>query len=159
LAEQTPLADTPPVDVHKERAKPRLVSILFCDDWTETEDGKTTLTGIFDRIYVHSKGRLTPKFGLFIRTVDTKEEGLRVRIFDPDGSPVMGFDFADIEAGVFTHNLPANIQSVIRIRFPVNTEGVYWFHVIYKGESLGGAGLVIEYRETEERKGGTDTYI
>lgn len=161
MAEQVPMADTQPVDVHKERGEPRLVSILFCDDWTQTEDGKTNLTGIFDRIYVHSKGRLTPKFVLFIRSADTTDEGLRVRVFDPEGNPMMGIDFDDknLDPSMFTPNLPANVQSVIGIRFPVNTEGVYWFHVFYKGESLGGAGLVIEYRETEERKGGTDTYI
>jgi hypothetical protein len=159
LPEQTPLADTKPVDVHKERARPHLVSILFCDYLNQTEDGKTNLMGIFDRIYVHSMGRLTPTFVLFIRAVDTIEEGLSVRVFAPDGSPVIGVDFADFDASMATPGLPVNIQSTLNLRFPVESEGVYWFNVFYKSESLGGAGLVIEYRETEERKGGTDTYI
>ena len=159
MPEQTPLADTKPVDVQKERAKPRLASILFCDYWNQTEDGKTNLMGIFDRIYVHSKGRLTPNFVLFIRSVNTIEESLKVRVFAPDGSPAVGIDFDAFDASVFTPNLPANVQSTLNLRFPVESEGVYWFNVFYKGESLGGAGLVIEYRQTEERKGGTDTYI
>ena len=159
MSEQRSLAETMPVDAHEERAKPRLVSVLFCDSHTQEEDGKTNLTGIFDRIYVHSKGRLTPSFVLFIRSVDIIEEGLRVRVFDPDGSPFMGIDFDDIDTSAFTPNLPVNVQSVVTVRFPVQSEGVYWFHVFYKGEPLGGAGLVIEYRETEGRKSGTDTYI
>lgn len=159
MPEQIPLVETKPVNVHEERARPRLVSILFCDYWNQTEDGKTTLAGIFDRIYVHSKGRLTPNFVLFLRSVDTVEEGLRIRVFAPNGSPVMGIDFDNFDASVFTPKLPANVQSTVNLRFPVESEGVYWFNVFYKGESLGGAGLVIEYRETEGRKGGTDTYL
>ncbi len=38
-------------------------------------------------------------------------------------------------------------------------EGVYWFDVSFKGQSVGGAALVIEFRETEDKAGGTDTYI
>ncbi|HEV2880577.1 MAG TPA: hypothetical protein VGX24_04660 [Pyrinomonadaceae bacterium] len=159
MPEQLPIAGTKPIDIEKERATPRLVSLLFCDFWNQAEDGKINLIGIFDRIYVHSKGRLTPYFVLFIRSVDTIEESLKVRVFAPDDSPVVGIDFDDFDASVFTPNLPANVQSILKIRFPVESQGVYWFNVFYKGESLGGAGLVVEYRETEGRKGGTDTYV
>lgn len=43
--------------------------------------------------------------------------------------------------------------------FHVSTEGVYWFAVLFKGQSLGGAALAIEFRETEDKEGGTDTYV
>jgi hypothetical protein len=160
LSQQIPVASTKPIDVAEERRKPRLLALLFCDYLNWTREDKTNLIGIFDRIYVHPERRATPTFVLFTRSAETTEEGLSVRVFAPDGSPAIALDFAGAGAEVtFTPNLPAHINSTLKIQFQASQEGVYWFHVFYKSEPLGGAGLVVEYRETEERKGGTDTYI
>ncbi|HEY2970892.1 MAG TPA: hypothetical protein VGJ48_00135, partial [Pyrinomonadaceae bacterium] len=58
----------------------------------------------------------------------------------------------------YTPNLPAQIQLVIGLQFTADMEGSYWFDVAYKGKSIGGAGVVVEYR-TEQIEHGTDTYI
>ncbi len=82
-----------------------------------------------------------------------------MRVFAPDGIPMMGVDFTNFDASILSPNLPAHVQSTVSIQFPVTMEGVYWFNVFYKGKSLGGGDLVIEYRDTKEKTGGTDTYI
>jgi hypothetical protein len=157
MAEQV-ASKFPTVDIEQERKKPRLLAILFCDYLNFTKDDKANLIGIFDRVYVHPEHKMTPQFVLFLRSVETRDEPLKVRVFNPDGKFEVEVAFDKFNASIFSTELPAHVQSTVRIQFQVSKAGVYWFDVLYQGESIGGAGLVIEYREVEERTGGTDTY-
>lgn len=145
-------------DLKKERQQPRLLSILFCDFASFTLDKKVNLLGIFDRVFVHPERKKTPVFTLFVRTAETTNERLAVTLFQPDGKAGLAFQFGG-EHNVFTPNLPAQVQLLIGVQFVAEVEGPYWFDVAYKGKSLGGAGLVVEYREVEGQDRGTDTYV
>ncbi|HEY2972034.1 MAG TPA: hypothetical protein VGJ48_05940, partial [Pyrinomonadaceae bacterium] len=79
------------LDTAKEREKPRILSILFCDFANFTVDKKVNLLGIFDRIYVHPEKKKTPLFTLFIRTAETIEERVSITLFDPKGAPRLAF--------------------------------------------------------------------
>lgn len=144
--------------IAQERKKPRLLSIVFCDFASFTKEDKTNLLGIFDRVFVHPEVKQTPRFVLFVRTAETIEDQIQVTAIDPQGNVNLGFSYGG-EKHEFTPNLPAQMQLVIDVQFIASIEGLYWFDVSYKGKSLGGAGLVVEYRQMEEKEGGTDTYI
>ncbi|MBA3243210.1 MAG: hypothetical protein H0T60_18475 [Acidobacteria bacterium] len=148
------------MDSSKKWQQPRLESILFCDSYSITEDGKTNLLGIFDRIYVDPEIKQTPPFKIFTRTAETKQDSIQIIGYAPNGAISTVVAFGRIPASEFTPNLPANLHSIANMGpFHVPMEGVYWFDVSFKGQSVGGAALVIEFRETEDKAGGTDTYI
>ncbi len=144
----------------KQWQQPRLVSLLFCDSCEVRDDDKTDVRGIFDRIYVHPEIRLTPPFTLFLRTAETIDGLMRVHCLAPNGQIPTMITFERVPKEEYTQNLPANYQSIVHMNpFYVYTEGIYWFDVLFEGNSLGGAALVIEFRETEDKSGGTDTYV
>lgn len=145
------------LDVASERTKPRLLSLLFCDFASFTLDKKVNLLGIFDRVFVHPENKLTPVFTLYVRTAEAIEEKINVTLFTPDNQAGMGLQFGG-EEQVYTPNLPAQVQLVVGLQFKADMEGPYWFDISYKQKSIGGAGLVVEYR-TEEKEHGTNTYV
>ncbi len=145
------------IDVAVERQKPRLLSILFCDFASLTLEKKVNLLGVFDRIFVHPETKRTPVFTLFVRTAETIDERLTVSLFQPNGKLSLGFHFGG-ENETYTPNLPAQIQLMVGLQFTAEMEGAYWFDVSYKHVSLGGAGLVVEYRK-DQKEHGTDTYV
>ena len=148
------------MDISKKWQQPRLESILFCDSYTITEDGKTNLLGIFDRIYVHPEIRQTPPFKIFTRTADTTQDSIQIIGYAPNSEIATVVNFMHISRLEYTPNIPDNLHSIANMSpFHVPVEGVYWFDVSFKGQSVGGAALVIEFRETEDKAGGTDTYI
>lgn len=148
------------VDTVEEWQRPRLVSILFCDSYQIRDDGKADLTGIFDRIYVHPERRHTPPFWLYVRTAETTDAPIRIVCRAPDGGIPTMANLAPINKEEYTPNLPANYQGIVHMNpFYVSAGGVYWVDVRFNGKSLGGAALAIELRETEDKAGGTDTYI
>jgi len=160
LSDEIEIAGNTKVDTPKEWQQPRLLSILFCDSCKVTDDGKTDVIGIFDRIYVHPEVRVTPPFMLFTRTAETADGIMQIVCYAPDGKIPTVVDFERVPKSEYTPNLPANYQGITTMNpFYVYSEGVYWFGVFFKGQALGGAGLVVEFRETEDKQGGTDTYI
>jgi hypothetical protein len=44
------------------------------------------------------------------------------------------------------------VQFLGQIQFAVPMEGVYWFDISYKTESLGGVGLSIAYPKPKEEE-------
>jgi hypothetical protein len=148
------------MEIAKKWQQPRLESILFCDSFAVTEDDKTTLIGIFDRIYVHPEIRQTPPFKIFTRTANANQGLIQITGYAPNGEIATVVSFGRIPSSEFTPNLPANLHSIANVLpFRVPVEGVYWFDLSFKGQSISGAALVIEFRETEDKTGGTDTYI
>lgn len=145
------------IEVSKEREKPRLLALLFCDFASFTKDDKVNLLGIFDRIFVDSDEKRTPRFAVFTRVAEVT--GFTTTIFDPDGMPSVQAE-TKIQADVkFTEGYPRQMQTLTAMQFEIRKPGVYWFDISFEGESLGGAGLAIEYRQTEEKQSGTDTYV
>lgn len=146
-------------NVADARKRPRLLALLFCNHTNTTKDDKANLIGVFDRVFVHPEVKKTPQFVIFIRTAETTQEPMLLSVFNPDGTPAVAFEFAsDVTEHKFTPDRPAQVQFIAGMRFDVGADGIYWFDVSYKGESIGGAGLVVEFRETEDKEGGTDTY-
>lgn len=146
------------IDVEKLRRLPRLQAILFCDFASMTDDGKVNLLGVFDGLHVHPEKKITPVFVIFVRTAETYEADVQVTLIAPNGQVAATISFTGLENFKYEPEKPNNIQSIGQMRFAVPIEGVYWFDVSYQGKSLGGVGLPIYYRETENKEGGTNTY-
>lgn len=138
--------------------KPRLEAILFCDYANRTQEGKLMLVGCFERIiFSQEEQKVSMPFFLFFRTAETTDGFLQVSIIAPNEKIVLAFQF-DTSKLKFAPDAPANVDFLQQIQFPAPHEGFYWFDVAYKGESLGGAPLAIEFRTEEtnedERKAG-----
>lgn len=145
------------VDVSKERPKPRLLALLFCDFSNLTKDDKPNLLGVFDRIFVDPEKKTTPPFAIFVRVAEVVD-AFNITLFDPDNQPA--FSVLSVpQAQVYTEGLPRQTQTALAVQFKTEKAGPFWCDVSYKGESLGGAGLVIEYRKSEDKNSGTDTYV
>ena len=151
------------IDLSGGRARPRLLSILFCDFASRTDDKKVNLLGIFDRIYVHPDLRKSPPFVVYARTAETFEDQLWLRVFDPDDEPAIEIRFDPPKEVIVDESLPANapkqIQIVIPVQLVFRKTGTYWFDLSYRNFSLGGAGLVVDFRKTGEEQNATDTFI
>lgn len=154
------------IDLAAGRARPRLLSLLFCDFANRTDDGKMNLIGVFDRIFVHPEERKSPPFILYGRSAQTFEDNLWVRVFDPDNEPQVEIKFdppskEQVEA-IKIHrdpDAPDQFQFYIPIQMTFKKEGTFWFDVSYRNFSLGGAGLVIRFRKLGENENATDTYV
>jgi hypothetical protein len=146
------------IDVDKAWRRPIFQSILFCDFANQTIDGKVNLIGVFDRLYVHPSRKITAPFFLFVRTAGTLTGPIQVRCIGPDRGLVFTIDYAATGEFELKNDLPAYVQFVGPVRFAVNEQGIYWFDVSFEGGLLGGVPLMIEFRETEDKESGTDTY-
>lgn len=140
------------IDVAQERGKPRLLAILFCEYAGIAQDTKHFFVGSFERFtFGPIEAKITTSFFLFVRTSETRDGRLQIAVIDPKGKVIMAMAFL-VQPEGFTDDTPATVQFLDRIQFAVPIEGVYWFDVSYKGESLGGAPLVIEFLKQEESK-------
>jgi hypothetical protein len=152
------------INLSDEKLKPRLLALLFCDYMNRTDEGKINLIGIFDRIYVHPEKKKTPRFGLYIRFAEALDGPVTLTVFEPMGQPVFGLQFdpnvpqfeADPER---RSEYPRQIQSILVMQFEAKIEGVYWFDISYRSQSLGGASLPIEFIKEGENVSGTDTFV
>ena|SRR5688572_8221958 len=145
------------LNVAEEKKKPRLLALLFCDFTSLTKDDKPNLLGVFDRIYIDRNNPHTPPFAVFVRVAEAIEP-FQMTMFGPDDLPA--FQIKSVPSQVeYTEGLPRQIQTAFVVKFEVKAEGVFWFDVSYQGNSLGGAGLHIQYREVEGGHSGTESYI
>lgn len=143
------------VDVAQVLQKPRLEAVLFCEYANRTEDEKTNLSGIFERIFVNRETKLSGGFFLFVRLAEAGEGPIQIVLLDPANKPVLGIG-ADLSGDLFKGNYPKMIQVLDRVAFQATELGVYWLDVSYKGESLGGAPLIVEMRPEAEKKMSTN---
>jgi hypothetical protein len=149
------------VDVSGGRTRSRLLSLLFCDYSSMTDDRKMNLLGIFDRIYVHPEHQQSGRFVLYGRTAETFEDSLWVRVFDPDNEPSVEIKIDPAEAAEqfredWPKHAPKQFQFAIPIQMKFSKSGTYWFDIAYRDFSLGGTGLVVEYRRLGEDQNATD---
>ena len=145
------------IDVAQERLKPRLLALLFCDFTNVTKDDKPNLLGVFDRIFVDPEKRTTPPFVIFVRVAEVAE-AFNITLFDSDNQPAVSIVSVP-RSQVDSEGMPRQTQTALAVQFKTEKAGTFWCDVSYKGVSLGGAGLVIEYRRSEDNNGGTDTFI
>jgi hypothetical protein len=149
------------VDVSGSRTRSRLLSLLFCDYSSITDDKKMNLLGIFDRIFVHPEEKQSGRFVLYGRTAETFEDSLWVRVFDPDNEPSVEIKIDPVEAATqfredWPEDAPKQFQFAIPINMKFSKSGTYWFDISYRDFSLGGTGLVVEYRRLGEGQNATD---
>lgn len=136
------------VDVKKERGKPRLVSLLFFDYSNVTKTDKLNLLGVYDQIYVDHITKKTTPIGVFVRVCKAWEFPITVTIFDPDNKAIGGVAFS-VSAEQRMEGKD-QLQSVGNLQFQATTEGNYWFDISYGGKSLGGAPLLLKFRDLKE---------
>lgn len=139
------------------RQQPRLLSLLFCDYISRTDDKKVNLLGIFDRAFVHSEEKQSPVFFIFGRVAEAFREPLWLRVFDPDNEPQAEMRF-DPPVMPTEPNMPKQVQFLMKLQMRFNKIGTYWFDLSYQDNSLGGAGLVVGFREGGKESGSTDTF-
>jgi hypothetical protein len=149
VAEETAAIPEVNIDVAQEREQPCLVSLLFFDYVNQTNNRKLNLIGVFDRVRVNPETKKTHPLGVFLRTGQTYDGDVTVKVFDPNGALVAGFTF---QPNVPPEQRSFQIQMLLRIEFETPVEGVYWFSVSYKEQTIGGAGLLVEFRKVEEAK-------
>lgn len=139
----------PKFDVAQERKKPHLVALLFCHFFSIDADGRSNASGCFDRIFVDPATKQTGLFTIVVRTYETREGGLTVTFLNPKNKAVAAMIFDT--PGEVPRDKPMHIQAYGPVSFSVQTEGVYWVDVSYKGKTLGGESLTIEYRKPKEK--------
>jgi len=137
------------IDVVQERERPRLVATLFFDFSNQTVEGKHNLIGVFDRIFVSSDRKRTHSIGIYIKTAYTFDGQVQVAIFSPSNKPTGGFAFASATKEHDGKPL-TQMQILGTVEFDTPEPGDYWFDVSYKGQSLGGVKLVVEFVEPKE---------
>ena len=138
-----------PADVTVEREKSRLVAILFFDFANQTDTRKLNLNGVFDRLFVDLKEKKTVPFGVLVRTAKTLDFPVQVAILAPNGTIAGGFVFS-VKSEEIGNQKPDMIQFVGNVQFIAPVEGDYWFDVSFKGKSIGGCPLKIEFRDLKE---------
>ena len=155
-SEQVVVSASVDIELSKERKKPRLLALLFCDFASIAKDDKINLLGTFDKIYVDPEKRTTPMFVVYVRVAEVSE-AFAITVFGPDDLPTL--QMFSVPPSAFTEGLPRQVQTIIRFQFKLEKEGTYWFDISYQGSSLGGAGLPIEYRPGKEQESGTESYV
>lgn len=140
-------------EIAKDRKKPRLVALTFCDLVSFDNTGKVNLMGCFDRIYVNQETNATGSFYLYVRTAETRKGHIDVTFLDPKNKPIAqaGYEVEVKEADV-PLDMPAHVQFYGRIGFGAIVKGVYWVDVTFNGESLGGRDLTISEPEEDGSK-------
>ncbi|MBI3653197.1 MAG: hypothetical protein HY231_19390 [Acidobacteria bacterium] len=70
------------IDIEKERTKPRLVALLFCEYGSVSKDGKPSIAGVFDRVHIKPNSKY--QFFMFVRIAEALG-ALEIQMFNPDG--------------------------------------------------------------------------
>jgi hypothetical protein len=142
---------TPNIDANVERRRPRLVALLFCMFFSSDGRGRYNHLGCFDRIFVDPATKETGQFILVVRTAETREKGVVISFLDPSNNVLAAVIFD--EPSSMPTDKPMHLQYSGSIGFTATTEGSYWIDVSYKGESLGGASLIIDFGKPPDVEG------
>lgn len=140
------------IDVEKEREKPQLISLLFYDYSNKTETGKFNILGVFDRLSVDIEKKRTHSFGMFVKVAQVIEGIIRVVVYDPGGHMLASLDFGLPDEYPEEEKYQV-AQAAGTLEFDTPVEGLYWFDVFHNRQSLGGAGLQIEFKLSEKKDG------
>lgn len=138
-------------EVADARMRPHLSAILFCTAANTTGDNKGNLLGVFDTIATSTIPSLAPCV-LYIKTANTVGANIEVVAIRPgkDRETVLSYPVALTGSPDFTQ--PVYVMNMVEMGIPVETEGVYWFEVWFKGECLGRASLKITKMEDADNE-------
>lgn len=151
MAEETIEVPTATIDVAKEVEKPRLEALLFAEYGAIALDKKGLVCGIFDRLFVSAEKKETGLFYLFVRTCETLDDEIRIRIFSPDNNLLAVAESGEVQnPEVIKKEPPRHLQVLHRLSLKTPLEGIYWFEVLYKGQSLGGTPLIVMFKQEDE---------
>ena len=139
------------IDRTIDMARPRLVALIFCDWANVTTDQKFNLIGTFDRITVSASDKRPPLFALYIRLANTLEDDVHLQVYNPDGTSALEGRFKPQDISSSVHN-PIFLQIAARLQFEAEQDGLYWFEVLYQGQSLGGTALTVQIASSEEQE-------
>jgi hypothetical protein len=151
LAEETATIPTVDIDVlTRKREAARLEGILFADYAVVGSDGKATVAGIFERVFVDPEKRETGRFFVYVKTVEATEAAIELTIIDPKGRVVATATGAVEPPALVDLPKPRRLTMIFPFGLTLGPEGVdglYWFEVKYKGQFLGDAVLNLEFRK------------
>lgn len=155
MAEETATIPTVDIDVlTSQRDGPHLEAMVFADYAARTTDGKATVAGIFDRVFIDPDKRASGRFFVYMRTVETLDAPVEMKVVDPKGRVVAQGSTSIIDTATFAEApFPKSVSSSFPLNLQLGPEGVdgpYWFEILYKGRSLGGAVLRVEFRRQED---------
>jgi hypothetical protein len=140
--------DLPPVTSLTEAArrrleKPQLQAFLCCDWVNTTENGKANLIGIFDRLLVSGVPTSSPSFFLYARIALAAPVPIAVRILGPSGEEVGRLDGMPVEE--LSEEFGAvSLQTMLRMKFPINTLGTHWLELHADNELLTTLPLAVD---------------
>jgi hypothetical protein len=157
VSENTVAEPTVKIDVSTERDKPQLVSFLFYDFHNRTAEDKLNLLGVFDQIFVDRNKKRTIPFGIFLRVAKVFEGKIRCDIYTPNGTLTGGFIIGADNLLTPEGKKPLQTQALLRLQFNAPTEGEYWFNISHNEQTLGGASLLVAYKDLEKEPEGEPT--
>lgn len=138
------------MDKAAARGRPQLVALLFCEWANITKEDKHNLIGVFDTITLPPAETLTPQFTLFIRVAHAFDDPLQLRVFGPDDALAVYGEIASREENSNPDNA-FQYQVIAQLQFAPKIAGMYWFEILYSGQSLGGAELRIVFAPSQEQ--------
>jgi hypothetical protein len=149
LSEQQPYVPKVNIVASEEAKKPQLGAILFCEYAVRTDKDTYVFANCFERfLFSKDEPKVTSNFFLYVKANQTREGDFQVAIIDPNDSILLAFSYELDSTGLIA-NLPASVHFLQRVKFAVTVEGVYWVDVSFKGESLGGAPLLVDFQKEE----------
>lgn len=140
----------PKIDPVVELTKPRLVALLFCMFQSKDVENRNNLLGCFGRVFADPATKQTGQFILFLRTCETREKGLVVSVLDPSNKAIAAIVID--KPNEMPTDRPMHLEFFAPINFTATVEGQYWFDVSYKGKSIGGEALAVEFSKPETKK-------
>src|SRR5262249_45977580 len=134
--------------------RPRLLSMLFADWGSKSEDSKIALGGIFDRVILQPKRPPVVPFFIYLRTAETYSDVVHLVVYAPDGDPQgeLQLDCRELKP---VPGEPSYVQAISQVAMEMPQTGVWWFDVRYQGQSLGLVPLFVTSQE--ESHGDPDT--
>lgn len=155
MAQERVTIPTEDIDVVTDRLNaPRLEALLFADYAVRGKDLKATVAGVFDRVLIDPEKKVSGRFFVFLRAIETIEDSIEIRVIDPKGRVVAngttGIEEPDALIGQLA---PRSITAIFPLALtlgPEGVEGMYWFEISYKGLALGGSGLRVEFHKKED---------
>jgi len=148
MAEEPAETTTANMSLAESRKQPSIIALLFCDYAKTSPEGKLNISGIFDRIFVDPDIKKTPTFYVFLKLQEVFGSA-EFHILNPAGK-IIGAALYEVKQDAAKSDELNFTQASIRfMELETEEEGLYWFEIVYKGHSLGGTGLKVEFKKRE----------
>src|SRR3712207_6782641 len=113
-----------------EGNRPRVLAILLCDWANQTDDGKTNLSGIFDRLLVREIPGAAAPVHLYVRFANLTPGQIEIVVLAPDGAEAakLSARFGHVTWGE-TQPMEGALnfaQLLTRVALQITSPGVHW---------------------------------